>query len=77
MINAQQRWKFKPFFLFGLQRSLDDSNQGPVLMTRIIKQTKVRPRNDFIEDKQLTIETTTRENIMVKQFEKMYNKQAL
>lgn len=62
------------FFLFGLQRSLDESKQGPVLMTRITKQTKIRPRNDFIEDKQLTIETTTLDNIMVKKFEKIYNK---
>ncbi|KAL4120302.1 hypothetical protein QTP88_013019 [Uroleucon formosanum] len=62
------------FFLNILQRSLDESKQGPVLMTRITKQTKIRPRNDFIEDKQLTIETTTLDNIMVKKFEKIYNK---
>lgn len=44
-------------------------------MTRIIKHTKIRPRNDFIENKQLTIETTTRDNIMVTKFENIYNKQ--
>ncbi|CAI6355461.1 unnamed protein product [Macrosiphum euphorbiae] len=62
------------FFLNILQRSLDESKQGPVLMTRITKQTKIRPRNDFIEDKQATIETTTLDNIIVKKFENIYNK---
>ncbi|KAL5245163.1 hypothetical protein ACI65C_012573 [Semiaphis heraclei] len=62
------------FFLNILQRSLDENKQGPVLMTRIIKHTKIRPRNDFIENKQLTIETTTRDNIMVTKFENIYNK---
>ncbi|XP_025204117.1 uncharacterized protein LOC112600935 [Melanaphis sacchari] len=58
------------FFLNILQRSLDDNKQGPVLMTRITKQTVIRPRNDFIEDKP----STTRDNIMVTKFENIYNK---
>ncbi|XP_015371290.1 PREDICTED: uncharacterized protein LOC107166947 [Diuraphis noxia] len=64
------------FFLNILQRSLDENKQGPVLMTRIIKQTKIRPRNDFIENEQFlrTVETTTRDNIMVTKFENIYNK---
>jgi len=53
---------------------LDESKQGPVLMTRITKQTKIRPRNDFIEEKQSTVETTTLDNIIVKKFENIYNK---
>ncbi|XP_027852112.2 uncharacterized protein LOC114131157 [Aphis gossypii] len=59
------------FFLNILQRSLDDNKQGPVLMTRVTKQAVIRPRNDFIEDKQSTILDN---NNMVTKFEKMYNK---
>ncbi|XP_060837216.1 uncharacterized protein LOC132919549 [Rhopalosiphum padi] len=58
------------FFLNILQRSLDDNKQGPVLMTRITKQAVIRPRNDFIEDKQ----SFTRDNVMVTKFENIYNK---
>lgn len=61
-------------FLIRFQRSLDDNKQGPVLMTRVTKQAVIRPRNDFIEDKQ---STTRDNNNMVTKFEKMYNKQVL
>lgn len=40
-------------------------------MTRITKQAVIRPRNDFIEDKQ----SFTRDNVMVTKFENIYNKQ--